>query len=211
MFKLVVLSCLLSVAFAGLISHPVAHVEHVAHVKNIVEPHVSVVETPTISHVGSVVKNIPTGVSHHSSSVVHSAANIVEPIYAHGVEKKYVSTPVVKNYVESVPVVKYSAAPVYAHAAPVYAHSAPIIAAKSYDYGYEHAAPAVQYVQSAPIVAAKSYDYGYAHAAPAVSYSSVYSPKTVAYNSYPAVHAAPLAYSSYPAVHAAPASYAHHW
>jgi len=217
MFKLVVLSCLLSVAFAGHLAHPVAHVEHVAQYKSVVEPHVSIVETPTISQVGAVVKSIPTAHSYQSQTQYHSKS-IVEPIYAHGVEKKYISTPVVKSVVEQVPVVKYVQEPVYAHApavyaqaAPVYAQSAPVYAAKSYDYG-SYAAPAVQYVQSAPAYAAKSYDYGtYAHAAPAVSYSSVYAPKAVAYNSYPAVHAAPLAYSSYPSASYAPASYAQHW
>jgi hypothetical protein len=100
MYKLVVLSCVLSVAFAGLIPT----VEYHNQIKTIVEPHSTIVETPTISHVGSVIKSIPTGVSHHSSSVVHHDAKIIEPIYAHGVEKKYISTPIVKKVVEHVPV-----------------------------------------------------------------------------------------------------------
>jgi hypothetical protein len=101
MYKLVVLSCVLSVAFAGLIPT----VEYHNQIKTIVEPHSTIIETPTISHVGSVIKSIPTGVSHHSSSVVHHDAKIVEPIYAHGVEKKYISTPIVKKVVEHVPAV----------------------------------------------------------------------------------------------------------
>lgn len=72
MYKLVVLSCVLSVAFAGLIPT----VEYQAQIKSYVEPHHTIVETPTVQHVGSVVKSIPTGVSHHSSSVVHSDAKI---------------------------------------------------------------------------------------------------------------------------------------
>lgn len=77
MFKLVVLSALFACAFAGIIHHePAVAIGHVT--KTYVEPHHTVVETPTISHVGSVVKSIPTGVSHHESSVVHSHAHSVE-------------------------------------------------------------------------------------------------------------------------------------
>jgi hypothetical protein len=168
-----------SVAFAGI----VPQVEYVAQVKNYVEPQVSVVETPTISHVGSVVKNIPTGVSHHSSSVVHSAANIVEPIYAHGVEKKIVSTPIVKNVVEHVQV----AAPVV-HAAPIVAktvYAEPIV----HKAAYVQAPVAYSSYAAAPVVKA-AYAAPYAAAYPAVSYSAAY----------PAVHSA---YSALP--------YAHHY
>jgi hypothetical protein len=66
MYKFVVLSCVLSVAFAGYA--PV----QVAQIKTIVEPHVSVVETPTVHHVGSVVKSIPTAHSYQSQTQYHS-------------------------------------------------------------------------------------------------------------------------------------------
>jgi Drosophila Retinin like protein len=85
MFKLVVLSCLVSVALAGLVSHPVSY----AQVKTIVEPQYSVVETPTVHQVASVVKSIPTAHSYQSQTQYHSKS-IVEPIYAHGVEKHVV-------------------------------------------------------------------------------------------------------------------------
>jgi hypothetical protein len=185
MFKLVVLSCLVSVAFAGIVHQPLAYTQ-VSQVKQYVEPHVSVVETPTINHVGSVVKNIPTGVSHHSNSVVHSAANIVEPIYAHGVEKSVISTPVVKSVVEHVPVapaVKYVAAPAVKYVSAPVAYSAPLA----------YAAP-------------KAYA-----AYPAVSAYSAY-PAQAAYSAYPAAHYAasyPSAYSAYSALPYA--QYAHHY
>ncbi|CRK95882.1 CLUMA_CG009328, isoform A [Clunio marinus] len=185
MFKLVVLSCLLSVAFAGLIHHePV--VSHVAQVKTIVEPHLSVVETPTVNHVGSVVKNIPTGVSHHSSSVVHSAAPIVQPVYAHGVEKSVVSTPIVKNVVEHVPV----AAPVVkvAYTQPIVAKAAYVQAPVAYSAPLAYAAPAAY---SAPI----------AYAPKTVSYAS-YAPS---YGSYPAAYSAHPVATSYSAL-----PYSHH-
>jgi hypothetical protein len=196
MFKLVVLSCLVSVAFAGLVSH---QVEYAPQVKHYVEPQVSIVETPTINHVGSVVKNIPTGVSHHSSSVVHSAANIVEPIYAHGVEKKIVSTPIVKNYVEQVQAVApvaYHSAPVAYQSAPVAYHQAPVA---------YHQAP-VAY-QSAPIAY---------QSAPVAYQSAVYAPKALSYSAYPAASYAaayPSAHSAYPAQYSAypAAQYAHHY
>jgi hypothetical protein len=152
MFKLVVLSCLVAVACAGYVP------ASVAYEKTIVEPHVSVVETPTVSHVGTAYKNVPTGVSHHSSSVVHGHASVVEPIYAHGVEKKIISTPVVKKVVEHVPAVvpvaKVVAEPVY-HKTIV---AEPIVA-KSYvaaPYTYAHAAPLAY---TAPVYAPKAYSY----------------------------------------------------
>ena len=177
MFKLVVLSCLVAAAFGGLISAPASY----AYEKTIVEPHVSVVETPTINHVGSVVKTFPSAHSYQSQTQYHSKT-VAEPIYAHGVEKKVISTPIVKKIVEHVPAVvpvaKVVAEPYYAKsyvAEPYYAKA--VVAEPAYSYA--HAAPLAY---SAPIVAPKA--YGYAHAA------------------YPA------AYSTYslPA-----ASYAHHW
>lgn len=180
MFKLVVLSCLVSVAFAGLVHHEPA--VHYAQVKQIVEPHYSVVETPTVNHIGDKVSSIPTAVSHQSQTQYHSKS-VVEPIYAHGVEKSYISTPVVKSVVEQVPVVKYVhaapivhkaayvAAPVayaaqshYAHAAPVYAHSAPV------------------YAHSAPIYAPKALSYSSAHQ---TSYNHAYPSAYSAYSAYP--------------------------
>lgn len=153
---------MVSVAFAGIIP---AHHEY-AQVKTVVEPSYTVVETPTVQHVGSVVKNVPTGVSHHSSSVVHSHAHHVEPIYAHGVQKSVVSTPIVKKVVEHVevaPVVQYHAAPVVHHAPAVKYVSAPVV----------HA-PAVKYV-AAPAHYAHAAPAHYVHAAPAISYAASYS------------------------------------
>ncbi|KAG5676874.1 hypothetical protein PVAND_006680 [Polypedilum vanderplanki] len=166
MFKLVVLSCLVSAAFAGIISAPAT----IALEKTIVEPHSTIVETPTISHVGSVVKSIPTAHSYQSQTQYHSKT-IAEPIIAHGVQKTVVSTPVVKQVVEHVPAV-VPVAKVYAHE-PVIAKTViaePYVAAPLKTVSYA-AAPAV------------SYHGSYAHAAP-LTY---------------AAHAAPLAYSSYPA------------
>ncbi len=93
MFKFVVLSCIVSVAFCGVIHAPA----HIAVAKQVVENHQSIIETPTISHVGTKYSQLPTGVSHHSSSVVHSHAHVSEPIYAHGVQKTIVQTPIVKK------------------------------------------------------------------------------------------------------------------
>jgi Drosophila Retinin like protein len=191
MFKFVVLSCLVSVALAGVAYTPVEY----AQVKTVVEPHHTVVETPTITHVGSKVHNIPTGVSHHSSSVVHSHVQTAENIYAHGVEKKIISTPVVKQVVEEVyapaPAVKYVQAPV-AYAAPAH-YAAPAIS---------YAAPAVKYVSAPAAYAAPAYS---AYAAPAVKYVSA-----------PAAYAAPAHYAAAPAHYAAAypsaySTYAHHY
>lgn len=156
MYKLFVLSCIVSVALAG-IAHPV----HVAQYKTIVEPHVSVVETPTISHVGSVVKSIPTGHSYQSQTQYHSK-QVVQPIYAHGVEKKIVSTPVVKSVVEHVPVVRHHhvAKTVIAEPLAYHHHAYPvaekIIAAPAIHYA---SAPAIHYAHHAPLTYAHSYHH----------------------------------------------------
>jgi hypothetical protein len=190
MFKLVVLSCIVSVAFAGHLYAPASY----AQVKTVVEPHSTIVETPTINHVGTAYKSVPSGVSHHSSSVVHSAANIVEPIYAHGVQKSVVSTPIVKKVVEHVPVVaKYQ--PAYIQAAPVAyaAHAAPVAA---------YSAPLSYAAHAAPVAAYSALLSYAAHAAPVAAYSSVYAPKAYGYSAY----SAPLTYAAY-----APSAYANHW
>jgi hypothetical protein len=179
MFKLVVLSCLLSVAFAGVVHQPITY----AQVKSVVEPHYSVVETPTISQVGAVVKSIPTAHSYQSQTQYHSKS-VVEPIYAHGVEKKYISTPVVKSVVEHVPVAKtVVAAPIVAKA--VYAE--PIVQKAV----YAEAPVAYTSYAAAPVVKA-----AYA-AAPA--YASYAAPYAASYAAYPSAHS----YSALP--------YAHHY
>jgi hypothetical protein len=166
MFKLVVLSCLLSVAFAGVVHQPITY----AQVKSVVEPHYSVVETPTISQVGAVVKSIPTAHSYQSQTQYHSKS-VVEPIYAHGVEQKYISTPVVKSVVEHVPVAKTVVASPVVHA-PVVAkavYAEPIVQKAIYAespvaYTSYAAAPVVKSAYAAPYASAYSAypsDYSY--------------------------------------------------
>lgn len=201
MFKFVVFTCLVSTALAGVLHQPiqyaaVQHVEpvHVAYAaKTVVEPHYSVVEKHGVAHVGAVVKNIPTGVSHHSNSVVHSHASVVEPIYAHGIQKSVVSTPIVKQVVEHVhqPAVVHAAPIHYAAPAAYSSYAAPAAYAS-----YAHAAPAV-HAYSQPIV----------HAAPAHYAKAAYVQAPAHYASYPAVQYA-SAYHHQPAVHSA---YAHHY
>lgn len=158
---------MVSVAFAGHVAHPVSY----AQVKTVVEPSYTVVETPTVEHVGSVVKSFPSATSYQSQTQYHSKS-VVEPIYAHGVEKSVISTPIVKKVVEHVKV----AAPVvqYAHVEP-----------------YVHHEPAVKYI-SAPVA--------YAHSAPAHYEHSLYAPKALSYVAAPA-HYAHSAYSAYPYSH----------
>lgn len=93
------------------------------------------IEEPAYANVGSIVKSIPTAVSHQSISQVHSSAQYVEPIVAPVVKTSYVA-PVVKTIATPVvtPVVKTYATPLvhtsYAAAAPVlksYTHAAPLV------------------------------------------------------------------------------------
>lgn len=184
MFKFVVLSCLVSVAFGGVLHTPLS----VAQVKTVVEPHYSVVETPTIQHVGSQVFNVPSGVSHHSSSVVHSATNIVEPIYAHGVQKSVVNTPVAKQYIEQVPAVIPVQKTIYTQAAPLHYAASPV-----------HYAAPLQYAASPVHYAASPVQY----AASPVHYAA----SPVSYSAHPAAYSVPSAYA-HQSVH--PSAYAYH-
>ncbi|XP_001352552.3 uncharacterized protein [Drosophila pseudoobscura] len=122
MFKLVVLSALLAVAAARpghlLESSPVVYSAPAT---------TTIVQEPYLANVGSVVKSVPTSVSHQSQSVVHSSAHVVQDVVA----------PVVKTYAAPVVHTSYAAAaPVYqttyAAAAPVvhtsYAAAAPVVA-----------------------------------------------------------------------------------
>ncbi|CAO1428813.1 unnamed protein product [Diamesa serratosioi] len=194
MFKFVVLSCLVSVAFGGVLHTPLS----VAQVKTVVEPHYSVVETPTIQHVGSQVLNVPSGVSHHSSSVVHSATNIVEPIYAHGVQKSVVNTPVAKQYIEQVPAVIPVQKTIYTQAAPLQYAASPV----HYAAPLQYAASPVHYEASPVHYAASPIQY----AASPVHYAA--SPiKTVSYSAHPAAYSVPSAYA-HQSVH--PSAYAYH-
>ncbi|EDW26080.1 GL18447 [Drosophila persimilis] len=83
MFKLVVLSALLAVAAARpghlLESSPVVYSAPAT---------TTIVQEPYLANVGSVVKSVPTSVSHQSQSVVHSSAHVVQDVVA----------PVVKTY-----------------------------------------------------------------------------------------------------------------
>lgn len=121
MFKFVVLSCIVSVAFGGIIHAPASY----AIEKTIVEPHSTIIETPTVEHVATKYSSVPSATSYQSQTQYHSKT-LAEPIYAHGVQKTVVNTPIVKEYIENVPAVvpvakvyqapiaKYISEPVYA-------------------------------------------------------------------------------------------------
>ncbi|XP_073839273.1 uncharacterized protein [Musca autumnalis] len=109
MFKLVVLSALLAVAAArpGLLETPLYYSAPAATVT---------VQESSLAHVGNVVKSVPSAVSHHSNSVVHSSAKVVEDVYSPAVKTtsyttKTLATPVVQTYAAAAPVVhSYTAA-----------------------------------------------------------------------------------------------------
>lgn len=131
MFKFVVLSCIVSVAFGGIIHAPAAY----AVEKTIVEPHSTIIETPTVEHVATKLTSVPSATSYQSQTQYHSKT-IAEPIYAHGIQKTIVNTPVVKEYVEKVPAV-VPVAKVYAE--PIYAKTivqAPIASYAAYPHTY---------------------------------------------------------------------------
>ncbi|XP_037938948.1 retinin-like [Teleopsis dalmanni] len=109
MFKLVVLSALLAVAAArpGFIDSPLV----------LSAPASIAVQEPTLAKVGSVVKNIPTAVSHQSQSIVHSSANVVEDILAPAVRTTLTAAPIIRTIAAPAPIIKTIAAPAsYLHA-----------------------------------------------------------------------------------------------
>ncbi|EAA11845.4 cuticle protein-like [Anopheles merus] len=119
MLKLVVLSAVLAVVAArpGALTYsaPLAYAPATLIAKPEIYYQKSIIEEPTVAHVGSLVKTIPTAVSHQSSTVVHNSAKITEPIYAPAVKQTLVSTPIAKT--------TYFAAPAaYAYAAPALAY-----------------------------------------------------------------------------------------
>ena len=213
MFKFVVFSALIAVAACGYssglyASEPLYAAPYaaktisynvptsVAQVKTVIEPSYSIVEQPTIEHVASKVSSIPTAVSHQSQTQYHSK-QVVQPIYAHGVQKSVINTPITKQYIEQVPVL----------AKAVYAQ--PIVA-KTIQYAapLQYAASPVHY-EASPI----QYAASPVHYAAPLQYaaSPVYAPKAAHYAAYPQAQYAyaPTSYSyqnsnSYPS-----ASYAH--
>lgn len=225
MFKFVVFSALIAVAACGYssglyASEPLYAAPYaaktisynvptsVAQVKTVIEPSYSIVEQPTIEHVASKVSSIPTAVSHQSQTQYHSK-QVVQPIYAHGVQKSVINTPITKQYIEQVPVVakhvyaqpivaktiqyaaplQYAASPVHYEASPVHYEASPLQYAAS---PVHYAASPVHYAAS-PVYAPKAHYAAY----PQAQYA--YAPTSYSYqnsNSYPsASYAHPSAHA----------------
>ncbi|XP_005185884.1 pupal cuticle protein G1A-like [Musca domestica] len=110
MYKLFVLAAFFAVAAARPGYLGGSHVSYGAPLAT------TIVQEPALAHVGTVVKSIPTAVSHQSISQVHSSAKYVQPIVV-PVVKTY-SAPVYKTYAPVAPVVKTIATPlVHSYAA----------------------------------------------------------------------------------------------
>lgn len=80
-----------------------------------------------LAHVGSLVKSVPSAVSHQSQSVVHSSAHVVEDVLAPAVKSTTYTT---KSLVAPAVIETYAAAPVYTKtvaATPVVYKSAPVV------------------------------------------------------------------------------------
>ncbi|XP_061394442.1 retinin-like [Musca vetustissima] len=119
MYKLFVLAAFFAIAAARPGYLGGSHVAYTAPLTT------TIVQEPTLAHVGTVVKSIPTAVSHQSISQVHSSAQYVQPIVTPVV--KTIATPLVHSY-GATPLVSsaytsYGAAPVlktYGSYAPSY-------------------------------------------------------------------------------------------
>ncbi|XP_055842400.1 uncharacterized protein LOC129909339 [Episyrphus balteatus] len=153
MFKLVVLSVLLTVAAARpgyLESSPVVYSSPIVHGHSYSSP---IVHDHSY---GSYVKALPSTISHHSSSVIHDSTHYVEPIVA-PVVKTYAS-PIVKSYAS--PIVKSVYSPISSYGSPIHhSYSAPA------HYEYLESAPHYSLHGSTPS------HYSYGHSSP-FSYAS---------------------------------------
>lgn len=84
------------------------------------EPGTVEIKEPTLTKVGDLVRSVPTAVSHQSSTIVHSKADIVEPIIAQGVRTyqqpivKTFTAPVIENVPISTPIVRKYETPLLA-------------------------------------------------------------------------------------------------
>lgn len=180
MFRLVVLSAVLAIAAAApgatlvasaspLAYHTYAAVPAVVAQKEIAYEK-SIIEEPTISHVGNIEKKIPTGHSYQSFTQYHNK-QVAEHVYAPAVKKTVVETPVEKTTYHAAavatPTITYAAPAAikthYVEAAPALTYAAPLAKA----HYYEAAAPALTY--------AAAYDVPYAQAAYYSGYPAVYS------------------------------------
>ncbi|XP_055631700.1 cuticle protein 16.5-like [Toxorhynchites rutilus septentrionalis] len=183
MFRLVMLSTVLTVAVAGaswVAPAPHAH-EHYAAVPTVVAQkeiayQKNIVEEPTITHIGNIEKKIPTGYSYQKFTQYHNK-KVAQEVYAPAVKKTVVETPIEKTVYHTAPVaspvVGYAvkpdiveavpALPYAPLAAPVWSYAAPI-AAKTVAYAHA-AAPVLAY---APVFEAPLAKSVYVHAQPAV-------------------------------------------
>ncbi|XP_062550025.1 cuticle protein 16.5-like [Armigeres subalbatus] len=225
MFRLVVLSAVLAIAAASpgatlLASAPLAYQSYAAVPAVVAQKEIayekSIIEQPTVAHVGNIEKKIPTGYSHQSFTQYHNK-QVAEHVYAPAVKKTYVETPIEKTTYHAAavatPAITYAAAPVlaktqYVEAAPAaLTYAAPLAKTQ-----YVQAAPALtyaaplaktQYVQAAPALAyaAPLAKAQYLQAAPALTYAAAYDvpyAKAAYYSEYPSVYGAPAAvYAKY--------------
>ncbi|XP_055378512.1 uncharacterized protein LOC129610143 [Condylostylus longicornis] len=117
MFKFVILSCFIAVAVArpGVLHGAPelrtisVHSEiPVVKTKLIHEPATVEVKEHTIEKIGEHVERLPTGITHHSSTVLHGNANKVTPILAPAIKTRYEPTvrTYEKQFIEKVPVVE---------------------------------------------------------------------------------------------------------
>ncbi|XP_065093732.1 cuticle protein 16.5-like isoform X1 [Ochlerotatus camptorhynchus] len=197
MFRLVVLSTVLAIAAAApgaslvasagpLAYHTYAAVPTVVAQKEI-SYQKSIIEEPTVTHVGNIERKIPTGYSHQSFTQYHNK-QVAEHVYAPAVKKTIVETPIEKTtyHAASVatPAITYAAPAAikthYVEAGPALTYAAPL--AKTH---YVEAGPALAY--AAPLTKSHYYE-----TAPALTYAAAYDvpyASSAYYSGYPAVYA----------------------
>uniref|UniRef100_A0A1A9X0M1 Uncharacterized protein n=1 Tax=Glossina brevipalpis TaxID=37001 RepID=A0A1A9X0M1_9MUSC len=104
MYKLCILAALLSVVAAAPGVYHGASWLYSA-------PATTVVHEPGYAKVGTLVKSVPTAVSHQSVSQVHSSAHVVQPVVAPVVKTTSYTAPYVQTYAAAPVLKSYGSGP----------------------------------------------------------------------------------------------------
>lgn len=114
-----------------------------------------ILQGPSFTQIGSVIKSVPTAVSHHSSSIVHDSSNIIEDILSPALRTTAYTTktisPEISTYPAAIPIGQPSYASM-AKSSETYDNQ-PIVKTSNPSISYQtnERIPANQYTASYPL------------------------------------------------------------